>query len=100
MTAKLTSGKVITAEHINKWILLFKHRWRFAVILDAPNEDGEMLLKWWRADGRGGNVIRGNIIENEIMIPDNETQTMMSSRTSHWNLAKFADKNRFNGHDH
>jgi hypothetical protein len=74
-------GEDVSSEHLKKWIMIFKARWRTAIVLEVPTVPGEFLVKWWRHDDRGGKVARVNVEGTKILILPDDIQAALNEKT-------------------
>ena len=79
--SKFMDGEDVSSEHLKKWIMIFKARWRTAIVLEVPTVPGEFLVKWWRHDDRGGKVARVNVEGTKILILPDDIQAALNEKT-------------------
>lgn len=80
------NGSDIGPDLHRKWIQVFKKRWRTCIVLEIPTITGEFLVKWWRADGRGGKVVRINVDGCRVLVLPEDVQAFLNEKTKNTNF--------------
>jgi len=87
------TGEDLGAEHMKAVILLYsKRRWNPCFIVETPKKSGIVLVKFWRADGREGALMRVNLKRNKVLLLSPAQQEVWRERLSLIDFSSFVEK--------